>query len=182
MNCRRARNSLGLCEGKSLTDDVEQHLQSCSSCQEFLAGMSGVQRLLILKRYETPDAGFENRCAEKIRLRLLSPEPEHGSRVIESVWNAGFIIRAVAAAVLVLLVGFHVRSTRLSSLASGVVTPRESSVAAEKHGAPAPMNLLAQPAPFVVAPAPVMMLAQSNNGPDEIQYGPLPSRTVRFDY
>jgi hypothetical protein len=33
-----------------------------------------------------------------------------------------------------------------------------------------------------VAPAPVMMLAQSNNGPDEIQYGPLPSRTVRFDY
>ncbi|MBU1694326.1 MAG: hypothetical protein KKC51_10235 [Verrucomicrobia bacterium] len=181
MNCRRARNSLGLCDGKSLPDDMAQHLQSCSSCQEFIAGMSGVQRLLALKRHETPDAGFENRCAETIRLRLQSPGLENVEREIESFWSTGFIIRAAAAAVLVLLVGFHVRSVRLSTLASGVA-PREPSVAAERQRAPAPVNLLAQPAPVLVAPAPVMMLAQSNSRPGEIQYGPLPSQVVRFDY
>ena len=174
MNCRRARNSLGLCDGRMLSDEVSQHLQSCSSCRDFVSGMSDIRRLLALKRYETPDAGFETRCAEKIRLRLQSPVFEQVEREIASFWNPVFIFRAAAAAILVLLVGFHVRSVRISPLASGMA-PREPTVAAEQRMAPAPATRFAQPAP-------VMMLAQSNSGPDQIQYGPGPSRTVSLEY
>lgn len=176
MNCKAVRKRVVVGDSRNLPAVIAEHLQGCSACRAFLAGMSTVQALLALKRYETPDAGFENRSAENIRLSLqdVSPGELHGwGRVL---WTPAFFLRAAAAALLVLLVGFHVRSVRLSSLSSGVAaSPREPAAVVERMMAPAPVNLFAQPAP-------VMMLAQSNNGPGEIQYGPLPSRTVRFDY
>jgi len=143
--------------------------------------MSGIRGLVALKRHETPEAGFESRCAGKIRLGLTAPVAPESIRDEASVWNPAFFLRIAAAAALVLMVGLHVQSVRLTPLASapGAAQPVAP---ADQFLAPARFALPSQPLPAVRSGAPVMMLAQSNNGPNGVQYGPLPSRVANWEY
>lgn len=173
MNCRQARNLIGWSDGRVWPEDARRHVQECAECRSFSESMSRVRDLIAVKRHETPDAGFENRCAEKIRLGLKSPE---ATRSESPAWSPAFFLRIAAAAALVLMVGLHIQSVRLTPLASApgaahAIVPGDNLFAPARFALPA-----ARPA------APVIMLAQSNNGPDAIQYGPLPSRVVNWEY
>ncbi|MBP7830317.1 MAG: hypothetical protein KA248_10410 [Kiritimatiellae bacterium] len=147
-----------------------QHLTACAACKAFVADMENARKWMAFKGHEAPDAGFENRCAAKIQIRLREPiiQPAHESGV--SFWNTGLLFRAAAAAALVVLVGFHVRSARVATLATSIPAP-----------APAPVIVPPQPLLAPRAPVPVMMLAQSNSGPGAVQYGPMPSRPVNWE-
>ena len=184
MNCRSAHKILVFFDGKALSAAVAEHLQGCPACRDFLAGMSQVRALVALKRYETPDAGFEARSAEKIRLGLLAlPQPGRLNSWLGGLWVSIPVFRTAAAAALVLLVAFHVHSVRVSSLPSRMAGgPEPLNPAAGNRIAPALDNLIAQPEPIFLAPHPVMSQSHSNFSPGQIQYGPLPSRMVGFEY
>lgn len=171
MNCRRTRDLAGLCDGRVLPEQAVEHLATCPACRAFVAGMEATRKWMALKKHETPDAGFESRCAERIQLRLHEPIFETAAPSRGFFWNPGLLFRAAAAAVFVALVGFHVRSVHVAPLASSAIAP-----------APAPVIQPLQFVPMPRAPAPVMMLAQSNSGPGAVQYGPMPSRLVNWEH
>ena len=180
MNCRQSENMfLALEEGASLPE-VERHLASCPSCKARYESFQAVRRLISLKKYEMPDAGFESRCAAAIHLKLVEQEqgrPESAGW-LERIFGAPRpAFRYAAAAVFGLFVLFQILPmTPLAPLTLDV--PDES--AAPPLEMRKPIVVLSASATDM--PSSTLASTVSNRGPSRVEYGPGASVPVNFEY
>ncbi len=179
MKCDRVRELLVEFEDSSLPADVAGHLDACAGCRQYSRQMESVRRLMSLKKYERPDAGFEERSALAIRRRLedLNRKPE--SRLAAFLefltdYPRPAFRYALAGVVAALIVMNFVSMPRLAP-----VRPVEPVARVAPPPAPTPVTL-----PIEVYSRP--MLAEfhtpSNRGPARVEYGPRESVPVNFEY
>lgn len=181
MNCSHAQRLMLEFEDRELPPDVRSHLDACAACRRQREQADFVRRLVALKRYERPSPGMEARCRAGIRRRLEHPEQEPGF-ARGGVWETLTAwpvpaFRYALATTFALLVAVHLLS--LPQL------PALQATAPEVPGAPGASRLaaLTNPAPAAGrnADAGILVLA-SNRGPARLDYGPMPSTLVNFEY
>lgn len=176
MNCARFRKDLIRFEDSELPPDFTRHLEGCSACRKHVGQVQALRKLISLKQYERPSVGFEERLVAAVHRRIEHPEvgPEPG-RVWEVLtgWPLP-AFRYALAAVFAVLVGVHLFSIP-------ALSPLPPIVAENRPPSPAPR---VAPFPFAPAPAPaaVPIALASTGGPDRIEYGPLPSSLVDFEF
>lgn len=183
MRCSRVRERLIEFEDRELIPELQSHLDQCPACRQHREQMDFVRRLIALKKYERPAPGVEARCLAGIRRRLEQPD-----RTPEKAWGGVWEVltgaplpafRYAVATAFAVLVAVHVLS--LPQLPP--VQPMLS------EAAPAPLIAARSAAPSTNPPQPdaqgagaAVLYAASNRGPAHLEYGPLPSTLVNFEY
>lgn len=181
MNCAHARKLMIEFEDREIPADLRSHLDACAACRRQREQADVVRRLVALKRYERPSPGAEARCRAGVRRRLEHPEQEPGFGLggaweVLAAWRLPAFRYALAAA-FALLVAVHLLS--LPELPALRATAPEAPAAAPA----ARVAELTNPAPAAGRSAePGILVLASNRGPARLDYGPMPSTLVNFEY
>ncbi len=183
MNCKQSQNFfLAMEEGVPLPE-VEQHLASCPTCRAQYESFQAVRKLVSLKKYELPDAGFESRCAAAIHLQLVEQEqnrPEAAGWLGRIFGTPLPMFRYAAAAVFGLFVLFQVLP--MTPLAPLTMEGSDESVAPSLEMRK-PIVVLSATTTDMAAPALAATLpGVSNRGPSRVEYGPGMSVPVSLEY
>lgn len=184
MRCWRARRQLVEFEDRGYPAGLRRHTEECAACRKLCEEMAFTRRLIGLKRYEQPDPGLEGRCARRIHMALAAGAgEEERSAAPVAGWGPLPAFRFATAAALVLLLGGLAVRQRLGSL--------NSMLAGEAPEENLPRHVAVEPTP-VAAPdgaeqnlpllVPGGLALATNRGTGGVQYGPVPSQPVRFDY
>ena len=174
MKCNDFQQEMAFYSDGAFPSALREHFDSCAGCRKAYAQTEAVRKLMALKNFENPDAGFETRCAQNVMRRIREPAP----RTV-SLWDfiTGFqpALRYAAAAAVVALVFLHEFS--LTNLPVVSPTAMETSLPAMERPAPARKPIL-----LFENPAPPTMVFASNQTPSSIRYGTTPSRLVDYEY
>ncbi|MGD9873193.1 MAG: hypothetical protein AB7T27_02875 [Kiritimatiellia bacterium] len=155
MKCSTFRKeSLGTGE---LTEACLAHVQQCSDCRDLYEQGRALRELLALKRYEKIPGDSLDQTRRAFRVAVAEPAETPGYSVAQLLRYA-----LAGAFVMLLVMNFSV----------GPELPAIQPPAQEARSVAA--------APAMAFPGPY--LAHSNAEPAGIQYGPLPSRLVNFNY
>lgn len=184
MRCSKARKDLIRHEESEMPADLRTHLEVCAECRRVQDQMAAVRLLMALKRHERTAPGFEDRCASKIYTALRN---EAAPPFLAWVFPARNAWPALRMATLVALMGLIIWQfwapdlQPLSSISTELadVTPWAIQLESQK-----PPAVSATPDAFA-PPLVTRLLIQapvSNPGPGRIQYGPVSSQPVSFDY
>ena len=186
MKCSRIREKLLEYEDTVLPADLQRHLDQCADCAKHYRQMRELKALLATQNDVAPSPGFEARLIAEVgrRIRALDekPEPVWG-RFLDFVFGTPVpAYRYALAAALILLVGAHVYNLTNSSPTAPFASPQPSVTVAAAPAVPAPVTNTPH-AEFasgqnVIGPLRIM----TNGGPGRVEYGPLPSTLVNFEY
>ncbi len=186
MNCADIQKSLIAFEDDVIPADLQRHLDGCETCRKQYAQLQGVRKLISLKQYERPDPWFEQRMAAKINAALDARDEQTAGERAWEAFTGGRIpaLRYVMALLLVALVGINVyfySQGPAAQTAAPVQAPAPQPVAVAEVPAPPPAITNFQVVP--VRPAEALIAdAFSNRGPGRVEYGPLHSVPVNFEY
>mgnify|MGYP003586266852 CR=1 FL=1 len=178
MRCWLAQRKMAASGDGIYPASVREHLARCASCRQLAEGMAFAQKLLALKRFEPPEPGFEDRSARRIRLALSAEQEATAARALAGTgWGPLPILRWTALAAALVLVAGHVVTRRPETLPS---------ILADQSPRATPAPTLAVP-PAVEPAIPLLsadfpQVATNRGAGGGVQYGPLPSTPVRFDY
>ena len=177
MKCDRVRELLVEFEDSPLPADVAGHLDACAACRQHSRQMESVRRLMSLKKYERPDAGFEERSALAIRRHLedLNRKPE--SR-LAAFWE--FLTDYPRPAFRYALAGVVAALIVLNFVSMPLLAPVRPAE---------PIAQVTPPSPPMPADIPVQVYQRpvfaefhnpSNRGPARVEYGPRESVPDNF--
>jgi hypothetical protein len=179
MKCERVKKLLVVFEDTAFPFEVAEHIDRCSDCRRHSQQIETVRQLMTLKKYERPEPGFEERSTLAIRLRIEDLNRQSESR-LGSFWkfltdyprlSLRYVLATTVAALLV------INFMSMPQLAS----MRPAEPVARLTPPPAPVSAVI---PFDVYRQPSLTELQnpSNHGPTRIEYGPLESVPVNFEY
>ena len=142
---------------EQLTPECLAHAQGCPACRAFFEQGRALRSLLALKKHEMIPGDSLDRTRRAFRVALAEPD-----EAVDSGLALALRVGLAGAFMMLLVINFSV-GPDLPAIQPP--EPQARSVAA------APARSF--PGPF---------LARSNAEPAGIQYGPLPSRLVNFNY
>ena len=187
MNCSKIRKKLIQFEDTGLPADIRRHVDQCADCARYVRQTQQLKQLLASQNDVAPSPGFETRLLSELRRRIRSIEetPESaGNRFWDFIFGTPVpAYRFALAAVLVLLVGVHVynRATSLPAQPDTAASPAAITVAAAP-AVPAPVTNQAgtefAAGQNIIGP----LRIATNRGPGRVEYGPMPSTLVNFEY
>lgn len=186
MRCSRVRKLLTDEHDVAFPAAVREHLAACPGCRVFRERTAAVRRLLALKRYEQPTAGFDERCRYAVRQALAEelerermPAPAGAFGLGRAADAALPALRYALAAVLMAMVAMHLfLAPSLPPMHS--LLPNDAPAVRLACDEPLPVTNLAME--VVRRPAVPEIVLASNRGPAGVRYGPGGSRLVSFDY
>ncbi len=186
MNCSNARKKLLEFEDTVLPADLQKHLDQCADCANHLHETQQLRSLLATQNQVAPSPGFEARLIAEVgrRIRALDEKPV---TIWDRVWDFVFgtpvpSYQYALAAALVLLVGVHVYNLTSSLPVDSAGTPQPVIAAAKSAVQPAPATNVAgaqlASGQNVIGP----LRIATNRGPGRVEYGPIPSTLVNYEY
>lgn len=173
MKCEDAPLFIGLPDDDPRAVKMRAHIRGCAYCRALVDHQNNVRATLALKRYEQPPPGFSEHCAADIRHQLEQQvdEPTAWWQAWGDYLGTSFQpLRLAAAAVLLLGIGFYFLRP-----ATETATPVPASWSRIQVGsAAAPLGLAPDNTP--------LLLAASNSGSLQMNYGPGTAVPVKFEY
>ncbi len=178
MRCSRAQKLALRHEDGELPADVALHFSGCEACRTQNDCLQTVRKLVSLKKYEQPDAGFEQRSLMAIHQRLAELNDAAGD---ELAWDG--TVGSSFPALRYIVVGTFAILMALQIFSPPAQTPRIPIAEAPVAAAPVPAPVRAS-APMPESPGLVAIQVASNRGPGRVEYGPsyLHTMPVNFNY
>jgi hypothetical protein len=175
MNCEDAPLFIGLPDDDPRAVKMRAHIRACAYCRALVDHQNNVRSTLALKRYEQPPPGFSERCAADIRRQLEQQvdEPTLWWQAWGDYLGSAFQpLRLAAAAVLLLGIGFYF--LRPVTEVAAPIPASWSRIQVDSTSAAAPLGLTTDNTP--------LLLAASNSGAVQMNYGPGAAVPVKFEY
>lgn len=175
MKCKDAPMLVGLPDNDPRAVEMRAHIRACAKCRALVDHQNNVRAVLALTRYEQPPPGFSERCAADIRraLEQQGAAPRAWWQAWGEYMGAAFQpLRLAIAAVLLLGLGFYFLQP--ASEVSAPVPESWAQIRMDSAATTAPLGLATDNTP--------LLMASSNSGSLQMNYGPGTTVPVKFDY